>query len=146
MQRPTDLMLVTCLAAWDIKSITQPQQPDYTLLDADSSRSFLRSKISRSAFLYCCNMRFFTFVFPGATIFGLFASASPLEVRQDALQPFQITAVHSNSPPGRPGSPPCMQPLEDFYHMTANSSTQGGTSPPMSLIQTPTCSLGAHTT
>ncbi|KAF3048192.1 hypothetical protein E8E12_011158 [Didymella heteroderae] len=40
-----------------------------------------------------------------APIFFL-ASASPLEIRQDTLQPFNVTSSWSESPPGRPGSSP----------------------------------------
>ncbi|KAJ8109663.1 hypothetical protein OPT61_g7296 [Boeremia exigua] len=51
-------------------------------------------------------MRFFTSIISSAALLGSFASASPLEVRQDALQPFEVTGVSRYSPAGRPGSDP----------------------------------------
>ncbi|KAJ4989286.1 hypothetical protein SVAN01_05191 [Stagonosporopsis vannaccii] len=49
-------------------------------------------------------MRLFASILASTAIFGCFSSASPLEVRQEALQPFEVTAVTSYSPSGRPGS------------------------------------------
>ncbi|KAH6618754.1 cell death in tomato 1 [Boeremia exigua] len=58
-------------------------------------------------------MRFLVTVFTSAALLGCSTSASPLEVRQDGLQPFEVTAVNSYSPSGRPGS-------DVWRHMRAN--------------------------
>lgn len=85
-------------------------------------------------------MQFFSSAIVGATIFGLLASAVPLEARQDELQPFQVTAVASQSPPGRPGSSPCMLFDSHAQNAIAHDWTQGHGLEPMLPTQTPTSS------
>ena len=53
------------------------------------------------------NMRFFSSVLAVTVALGFSASATPLQMRQDTLLPFEVTAVTSSSPPGRPGTTPC---------------------------------------
>lgn len=44
-----------------------------------------------------------------ALVLALTTTAAPLEARQDALKPFEVTAVVYNSYNGRPGGYPCME-------------------------------------
>lgn len=85
-------------------------------------------------------MHFFASILASTAIFGSLSTASPLETRQEALKPFEVTAVTSYSPSGRPGSDPCTQPFKLNPNTITHKNMQGFISVQMSLTPTHTSS------
>ncbi|KAF1929211.1 uncharacterized protein M421DRAFT_91715 [Didymella exigua CBS 183.55] len=70
-------------------------------------------------------MRFLGFICAASLTLGMFASALPLDIRQEGLSPFELNALVTNSPPGRPGSTPWSYIRANFTDPNSYSFTQG---------------------